>query len=48
MHANITNWFMKARDFPFDRNAVKVIDYNVDRTGECDHANNDGGENAGT
>ena len=48
MHANITNWFMKARVFPFNRNTVKVIDYCVDRTGECDHDNSDGGENPGT
>ena len=31
--------------FPFDRNAVKVVDYNVDRTGECDQDDNGGGEN---
>ena len=45
MPANITSGFRKAGVFPFDRNVVKVIDYNVDHTGECDHDNNGSGEN---
>ena len=45
MPANITSGFRKAGVFPFDRNAVKVIDYNVDHTGECDHDDNGSGEN---
>ena len=45
MPANITSGFRKAGVFPFDRNVVKVIDYNVDHTGECDHDDNGSGEN---
>ena len=45
MPANITGGFRKAGVFPFNRNAVKVIDYNVQHTGEGDLDNNVGGEN---
>ena len=45
MPANITGGFRKAGVFPFDHNAVKVIDYNVDHTDECDQDDNGGGEN---
>ena len=44
MPANITSGFRKAGVFPFDRNAVKVIDYIMDYTGECDHDDNASGE----
>ena len=45
MPANITGGFRKAGVFPSNRNAVKVIDYNVQHTGEGDLDNNVGGEN---
>ena len=45
MPANITRGFRKAGIFPFNSNAVKVIDYNVQHTVEGDHDDNVGGEN---
>ena len=45
MPANTTGGFRKAGVFLFNCNAVKVIDYNVQHTGEGDLDNNVGGEN---
>ena len=38
-------WVQEDWSFPFNRNAVKVVNYNVQDTGEDDHDDNVGGEN---
>ena len=43
--ANIANEFKKAGVYPFNRDAVKVVDYDVQHTAEADDPDNVGGEN---
>ena len=42
---NIANGFKKAGVYPFNRDAVKVVDYDVQHAGEADDTDNVGGEN---